>query len=112
MNDKTLPFLNNPKDPLLKTGPEAGRVLFEQFNRIAASGFQNKDVIDAATNILVNMIRQTYDNAPHAERAFDELYGRTKALLMNHYDPVTRKRRNIFPFTQHIHAMRIVDKDR
>jgi hypothetical protein len=69
-------------------------------------------VIGAAVNLLVNAIRQNVETRSGAERVFDELFGRAKNILLEqHYDPVTGKRRNIFPFTQHVHAAHIQDDD-
>lgn len=56
-------------------------------------------------NLLVNAVRQNCITRREAERAFDELVGRTKNLLLEqHYDPVSGRRRNVFPHTQHIMA--------
>jgi hypothetical protein len=90
----------NKKDPLPKVGPEAQRELFQQFKQ-SASGFQQDDVVGAAVNVLVNALRQTHGSRKEAEKAFDELMGRTKGLLLDgHYDATTGKRLNIFPFHQ------------
>lgn len=95
---------HNPKDPLNKSGPDRGRELFQALGR-AASGFDDVAVMDAAINLLVNATRQRCATRGEAERVFDELVGRSKNLLLEqHYDPVTERRRNVFPFTQHVHA--------
>ena len=99
--------LNNPNDPLLKSGPEVERELFEAFTK-QATGHDQQIVAGVAVNLLVNVIRQSCATREAAERAFDELFGRAKNLLLTqHYDPVTNKRRNVFPFTQHIHAQTV-----
>jgi hypothetical protein len=93
--------LLNPKDPLGQT-PE--RQLFELLSKVA-SGHDSKVVVGAAMNLLVNAVRQNHGTRQRAEHAFDELVGRTKNMLLEqHYDPVTNKRRNIFPFTQRVQA--------
>ena len=95
---------HNPKDPMLKSGPDAERLLFEAFGRVS-SGHDMSVVAGAGVNLLVNALRQTYASRGQAERAFNELFGRAKNLLLEqHYDPVTEKRRSVFPFTQHVHA--------
>ena len=99
--------LNNPNDPMLKSGPEGEQDLFNTFTK-HATGHDHQIVAGAAANLLVNVIRQSCATRQEAERVFDELFGRTKNLLLTqHYDPVTNKRRNVFPFTQHIHAQTV-----
>lgn len=97
---KDIPYVN-PKDPLHKAAaaPDAARELFGAFSKVA-HGFARADAITAAVNVLVNAIRQDHPTRLGAERAFDELFGRTKNILLEqHYDMVG-KRRNIFPFHQ------------
>lgn len=94
----------NPKDPLLKAGPEVERHLFGAFSKIA-SGHDHVVVVGATMNLMVNAVRQNCATRSEAERAFDELTGRAKNLLLTqHYDAVSGKRRSIFPFEQHVHA--------
>jgi hypothetical protein len=102
---------HNPKDPMLTSGPEAERKLFEQLGRVC-NDFPREVVAGAASNLIINAIRQNFATRETAEKAFDELFGRTKSLLLDqHYDSVTGKRRNIFPFTQHIEIPLTIDKD-
>jgi len=102
--------LNNPTDPLRKV-EEAGQELFKRFGK-ESNGFNADAVIAAASNILVNAIRQTYSQRHRAEARFDELAARLKGVLMDHYDPVTGKRRNIFPFTQHLNVPYLGDVEK
>lgn len=101
MNDKaTTDPLRNPKDPL-HAGPEAAKQLFRSFGQVA-HGFPADAVMDAAINILINAIRGTQATRAGAERVYDEIVGRGKnVLLERHYDNLG-KRRNIFPFDQHV----------
>lgn len=102
---------HNIKDPILRSGPEQEKAVFEAFNR-AAVGHNFEHVAGAAMNLLANTVRQACETRQQAERMFDELVGRSKNLLLEqHYDPVSNKRRSIFPFTQHVHAERVLDRD-
>jgi hypothetical protein len=65
----------------------------------ASSGFAMDDVIGAAANILINAIRQSQPTQAKAEIRFDELFGRSKQALVDHYDSLGRKR-GIFPYDQ------------
>ena len=104
----------NPLDPMMKSGPEKEEALFEAFNILAAGrplvaerrpGHDYSTVAGAAINLLANAVRQNCETRQRAEKMFDELVGRTKNLLLEkHYDPVTNKRRNVFPHTQVVHA--------
>ena len=104
---------HNPQDPMLKSGPEAERKLFEALARCATT-FQlpRKIVAGAAANVIVGAIRQEISTRKEAEEYFDEVFGRTKALLLQHYDSVTGKRRNVFPFTQTVEVPLTVDQDK
>lgn len=92
--------LRNPKDPIHAAGPEAGRELFRRFGQLA-TGFPQHAVIDAAINLILNVIRQEHASWSSAEPAYDEKLAKIKSLLRDHYD-ATGKRRNVFPFDQHV----------
>jgi hypothetical protein len=94
-------------DPLLKL-PE--RELFEALSRLCA-GRSAAEVANAAANLIVNCIRQTQPTRGHAEMAFDSVFGRTKAVLMEHYDSRGRKK-GIFPFDQVVVMPRFEGDDR
>ena len=87
-------------DPLLRATPDNAQELFRRFGQVA-NGFSRDDVVNASVNILVNAIRQHCKTRQQAEQAFDELFGRTKQVLVDHYDQLGRKR-GIFPFDQTI----------
>lgn len=94
--------LRNPKDPLHNQA-EAAKELFRQFEQLAEQGgFSVDDVQRAAANVLMNAIRERYVTRTTALAAFDELTTKMRHLLAeNHYD-LTGKRRNVFPYTQHV----------
>lgn len=102
---------HNPKDPLIKTGPEAQMELTKLFGK-AGTGFPNEVVLGAAINVFVNALRQTYPRASEAEARYNELVGRFKTVLLSHYDSVTGKRRSVFPFHQTISPSLHVDEDK
>jgi hypothetical protein len=84
-------------DPL-KQGPHAEQELFKRFSEIAA-GFPRDAVAGAAANLLINCIRQNSATRAQAEVAFDELFGKLKAITLAHYDGAGN-RRSVFPFNQ------------
>lgn len=90
--------MNHPKDPLIQATPDAPRELFARFS-VAANGFPTDAAIGAAANMIINAIRQQCATRQDAERAMDELFGRTKSVLVDHYDMLGRKR-GIFPYDQ------------
>jgi len=104
------PFALNRKDPLIGTGPEAARQLFEQFQHLC-TGRPTEHAINAAFNILVNAIRQSYPLRSMAEARFDELFGKMKTALLSNYDGTTGKRREVFAFDQVVAPQLVVDKD-
>jgi|SRR6185369_6072496 len=105
---------HNPLDPIFKSGPEAERKLFEALAKVAAQfNLPRKMVAGAAANVMIGAIRQEFATKSEAEKYFDELFGRTKSLLLEqHYDSVTGKRRSVFAFTQTVELPLVVDEDR
>jgi hypothetical protein len=80
------------------TGPD--QELFEAMAKLCR-GRPLDHVLSAASNLLVNALRQEVMLRKEAEAIIDELFAKAKTLLIDqHYDPVTGKRRNVFPFTQ------------
>lgn len=105
---------HNPRDPLTKreAAPSQQLELFKRYSN-ASDGFPAGHVVNAAANMLVNALRQTYGDRRQAEQRFDELFGQTKSLLLSHYDSVTGKRRSFFPHTQVVAPQTFhIDKDR
>jgi hypothetical protein len=98
------------KDPLNNGGSDNRRVLFQKFCS-QADGFQREDVITAAANVLMNAIRQDERSRQSAEKAFDELFGRMKAVLLDHYESGGRKK-GVFPFHQTLHASLLINPNK
>jgi hypothetical protein len=107
MSDPTDP-LRNPNDPL-RASPDVSVELFRTLGKMV-SGKPTEAVINAASNLLINAIRQSSADWRTAEAAFDELFGRSKQVLKNHYDTLGRKR-GIFPFDQVIRPELFDDTD-
>jgi hypothetical protein len=95
MND--LPI--HPKDPLAST-PDTAIELMKKMGQ-AAHGFSAQDVVNAATNIVINAMRQSHATRRDAERAWDETMARGKGQLMDCYDSSGRKK-GIYPYHQTI----------
>jgi hypothetical protein len=90
----------NAADPLIEQRSDHGRELFEKITAVA-SGFSYDDVLNAATNLLINAIRQQEPTAREAESAFDQIVARTKGILLElHYDAATGKRKSVFAHHQ------------
>ncbi len=101
--------LRNPNDPLRNTAPDVSLELFRALGKIVA-GKPTEAVLNAASNLLINAIRQSAGNWHAAEIAFDEVFGRSKQVLKNHYDALGRKR-GIFPFDQVIRPELFMDDE-
>ena len=93
------PTIGGKSDPLNQR-PDAERELFTCLSQMAR-GFEHDVVIGAAANVLLNAIRQNKATRHQAEVAFDELFGKLKAILVDHYDGAGR-RRSVFPHPQTI----------
>lgn len=91
-------------DPL-KQGPSAEQELFNLFSQ-RAGGFPIDAVIGAAANVLINSIRQNNATRSKAESAFDELFGKLKAITLAHYNGAGN-RRSVFPFNQTVEVPRL-----
>ena len=93
--------LRNPKDPLLgplRGGPDLSLELFRALSR-EASGMPYEAVVNAASNLFINAVRQVAPDWRRAEVAFDEAFGRAKQVLKNHYDAGGRLK-GVFPYDQ------------
>lgn len=98
------------KDPLQMEG-DVKQVFEETLQR--CNGMPSVLVYNLAINILVNAIRMVVPERKQAETLIDELFGKTKSLLLDfHYDPVTGKRRTMFPFTQKIEPPFLVNQSK
>ena len=85
------------KDPLTKC-PEPSRELHIRFGKIA-DGFNADDVMNAALNVMINVIRQTNPRKRDADQMVDRLMAKARQALDNHYYP-NGTRRSVFPFHQ------------
>lgn len=94
-------ILRNPNDPLHKITSPQGKELFRKFGEVA-NGFSNDAVIDAAMNLLINVVRQAASTRDSAEKIIDLLNYQVKVNLLEHHYDNTGKRRNVFPFQQGI----------
>ncbi len=101
-------LLNNPSDPLHQN-PDVAKELFRQLGAVS-NAFPLEMVETAAFNLLLNVVRQRHANRNEADARWSELTGKGRGVLMDHYDPVTQKRRNIFPFAQTINAAHFSDR--
>lgn len=94
----------NPSDPLRKVNTSSA----EQLLMLLApqlTGVPYDTVEEIAANLLISAIRQANPSRRGAEIKFDNLMNKVKGVLLDgHYDRVTGNRRNIFPYTQFIHA--------
>jgi hypothetical protein len=105
------PIRQNPKDPLPKSGPTNQHELFKAFTAVAHHCPADL-VLGAAANLLINAIRQSHPSRASADARISEINARMRGLLLDHYDPVTGKRRSIFPFHQILEVPHFADKDR
>lgn len=103
--------MNNPNDPLYRNGPDQQQELFNAYVGVSR-GFPTECVIGAAMNLLVNALRQAHGGRNEADARMSEISAKLREILMQHYDPVTGRRRNVFPFTQTIEMPRYDDNTR
>jgi len=104
--------LGNPNDPLHRHLYDNPKELFVRMCA-ASNGFSTEDVIGAASNVIVNALRQAHSTDRSAMASLDEHVAKVKGILADHYDRATGKRKNgIFPFDQIIQAPHLVDEDK
>ena len=101
VNDNHMRIGKDKIDPLTGTSAESGKVLFDRLNK-QCKDFPLEAVVNAASNVLLNVIRQRNATRDAAEKDFNEMFGRLKGILMAHYDGPGGKRRSVFPFHQTI----------
>jgi hypothetical protein len=89
-------------DPLTDTGPDSGKVLYDRINKLCRD-FPLEAVVNASTNVLINVLRQRNQTRAAAERDFNEMFGVLKSVLVAHYNGPNGSRRSVFPFHQTIH---------
>jgi len=96
----------NKRDPLKDRENREGarRELFERYSGVS-SGFEHRDVVYAAGNLILNAIRQQCKTRDQAEKVFDEFVANLKRNLIDyHYFP-SGNRRSVFPYDQNIEAV-------
>ena len=94
------------KEDPLKEQDATRRELFGRFSK-AANTFEQRDVVYAAVNLILNAIRQQCPKQKDAEAMFDELMAHGKRTLLDqHYFP-SGQRRSVFPFHQVIEPQTI-----
>ena len=86
-------------DPL-KHGPEGRRQCFDAM-RMAASGYNFDDVLNAAANLVINASRQEQPRRKGARERLERLNENMRHVLMEHYG-ADGGRKNIFPYNQTI----------
>ena len=101
---------HNPNDPLNER-TKSSRELYSKITQIA-SHFPMDHVIDSAVNLLVNGLRQTYATRHEAAKRSADICGQIQSILLDHYDSVTGKRKNIFPHDQRVVMPLHHDKDK
>lgn len=81
---------------------QLGRIGGELFDAVCrtCNGASLEQVYNVAGNLLVNAIRMSTGERKDAEAKIDEVFARAKDVLLCCYDPVTGKRRSVYPFTQ------------
>lgn len=91
----------NPKDPIYKQN-DADRVKFlmAKWGEIA-NEFSYEDVINAGLNMTIVALRQKHKRWEGAEIEWNDIAGKAKQVLKDHYDSFGRIK-GIFPFTQHL----------
>jgi hypothetical protein len=95
-NSKQVEF--HKQDPL-KDQDATRRELFGRMSK-AANNFEQRDVVYAAVNLILNAIRQQCPKQKEAEALFDELMAHGKRTLLDqHYFP-SGQRRSVYPFHQ------------
>lgn len=103
---------NNPNDPIGLRTTDKEKEVFLAFTRLCeTNGLSHDEVVSIATNVVVNAIRQSWDSRVGAFEASGRVTTAMCDLLDKHYDSVTNKRRNIFPFEQRVQVSHFVDKD-
>lgn len=103
-------LLRSATDPL-KQGPQAGRILAERFSK-EANGFSREHVTDAAWSVMLDNVRQSCATREQAHAKLSEMAARMHAILDEHYDSVTGRRRSIFAYDQNINVVFTDDRKR
>jgi hypothetical protein len=98
------------KDSIVSGGTDGGRQLFNEFVRVS-NGRSIEDVLSACANMIANCLRQNYGRRSEVESRMKELFGRSLEILLEHYDPVTGRRRSVVPFDQVVRPQMILSDE-
>lgn len=102
----------NPLDPLKNFQDGNQRELFVTL-RNACHGRSLNEVVGAAINLVVNALRQECHQLRDVEQRWDEVVGRAKGLLLEHYDTSRGVRKDgVFPFDQTVQMPHHIDPDK
>lgn len=85
------------------------KTLTHEIGRVC-NGHSKNDVLWACITIIMNCVRQNYGRRAEAEAKMNEIFGVAMNSLMEHYDPVTGKRRSVVPFDQTISPSLVVSE--
>lgn len=99
------------QDPLITSLSSHQQALKDQLQQVC-SGKPTDIVLGAAINLVCNAVRQSYHKRERAEARFDELVGKAKAMLLDHYDRSNGRAFGAFPYDQTIHMPTVTDRDR
>jgi hypothetical protein len=97
-------------DPLHKNVDSVAKHLMMEWIKLAA-GRSREAACLAAINIIINCIRQCTTQKSDAEAKFNELFGRGKQVMLDHYDSTTGLRKSKFSYTQVIEVPHFIDPD-
>jgi hypothetical protein len=94
------------KEDPLKKQDDTRRELFGRMSK-AANNFDQRDVVYAAVNLILNAIRQQCPKQKQAEAMLDEMMAHAKRTLLDqHYFP-SGQRRSVYPFHQIVEPSRV-----
>ena len=88
-------------DPLKQQRSDYGPQVFAEVVKVI-DGCTYQTVVDVASGLILNALRQAYPTRREAEASFDAIAAKAKGLLDEHYDKVSGKRKSIFAHPQFV----------